>query len=250
VTGASIAFVSIYRSRNAAQLQRVLEPARTAGWAVALWALDDPVQSLSAETVGVGPGEKLPLVNEILARSSIDTSWLVVCDDDVAFTRGDVVSLVDLVREAGLDLAQPARSDDNSRYEHNVAHPITKVHAWSRTRRTTFVEIGPVFVVGPRWRDSILPFPADRGMGWGIELDWNDLHERGCRLGIVDAVSVAHLGEPGGDYDFDGEVGRMHAELSARGLRGWGDVQKTLAVWRPWQRVPPWRRGEGGARRA
>ena len=47
-------------------------------------------------------------------------------------------------------------------------------------------------------------------MGWGLELDWHELYGRGCRLGIVDEVRVAHRGEPGGDYDFDSHVQRMH----------------------------------------
>ena len=35
-------------------------------------------------------------------------------------------------------------------------------------------------------------------MGWGVELDWLDLHKEGCVLGIVDAVRVRHEGRAGG----------------------------------------------------
>ena len=190
--------------------------------------------------MGSGPGTKLSLLNEILARRPIDKGWLVVSDDDVVFTRGDLRALVGICKQAGFDVAQPARSDDNSRYEFNVAHSITKARRFSRARTTTFVEVGPLFVIGPLWRDRILPFPSERGMGWGLELAWFDLQRDGCRLGIVDSVRVEHRGVPGGDYDFEAEADRMHRELAGRGFAGWKDVQKVLAVWRPWQRLPPW----------
>ena len=72
------------------------------------------------------------------------TGWLVVADDDLVFTRGSLVSLLDVCRRAGFDLAQPARSDDNRMHEFNVAHEITRARNLSRARLTTFVEIGPL----------------------------------------------------------------------------------------------------------
>ena len=134
----------------------------------------------------------------------------------------------------GADLAGPARS------ERELDHAITAARRLSVARRTSFVEIGPLFVVGPRWRDRIVPFPEERGMGWGLELEWHELHREGCELGIVDAVRVRHLGERGEGYDFRTDVHRVHAELEERGFDSWQDVQRTLATWRPWQRSPGW----------
>ena len=238
--GSSVGVVGIYRKRNAALVRETVAPAVAAGWSTAWWALDEADEHLEETTVGEGPGAKLPLLNEIVARAGLRDGWLVVLDDDAVFTRGGLVELVELCRQAGLDLAQPARSDDNSIHEFNVAHPITAARRLSRARTTTFVEVGPIFVIGPGWRDRIVPFPAERGMGWGVELDWYVLHQQGCRLGIVDAVRVEHRGAPGAEYDFERQVTRMHAELRERGFEGWSDVQRTLAVWRPWQRVAPW----------
>ena len=117
---------------------------------------------------------RLSLLNE-LARHVPDEGYVVVSDDDVVFTRGTLDALVVLCERARLDLAQPSRSDDNSRFEFNVAHAITRARRLSRVRLTTCVETGPLVVLGPRWRDRILPFPEERGMGWGVELDWHEL---------------------------------------------------------------------------
>ncbi len=229
------ALIGVYRARNAHLVRAICEPALAQGWTVAWWALDDIPDELAPHTVGSGPGQRLPLLNRILGSLGAPASWLVVSDDDVAFERGDVVALQRVCRRGGLDLAQPARTDTR------VDHPITSARPRSRARRTSFVEIGPLFAVGPAWRDRIVPFPEERGMGWGLELDWFELERDGCALGIVDAVRVRHEGTPGGDYDFAGEVRRVHAELAARGLE-WSDVQLVRGTWRPWRRTPPWTR--------
>jgi hypothetical protein len=237
---ASASLVGIYRARNADRVREIVQPALDEGWTVAWWALDEVVDDLAGITAGHGPGEKLPLLNEIL-RASGPSEWLVVSDDDLAFDRGDVVELVSLCDRAGLDLAQPARTDPFA------DHGITSVRRLSVARRTSFVEIGPVFAVGPAWRERIVPFPEERGMGWGLELDWHELHREGCALGIVDAVRVRHEGDRGEDYDYRAEAHRVHAELEERGFGGWHDVQLTLATWRPWQGSPAWMRA-GAAR--
>ena len=235
-TDDSISLVGIYRPRNAQHVQDVSAPILARGGNVAWWALDEIVDDLAAMTVGSGQGAKLPLLNEILRRSDTSTAWLVVSDDDVVFDRGDAVALVSFCARADLDLAQPARS------EAELDHAITAARRLSLARRTSFVEIGPLFAVGPGWRDRIVPFPEERGMGWGLELDWHELHREGCRLGIVDAVRVRHEGERGEDYDYRADAHRVHAELEERGFAGWSDVQRTVATWRPWQRAPGWTR--------
>jgi hypothetical protein len=235
------ALVGIYRTRNAEAVQRLVQPALDGEWTVAWWALDDVADELAGVTVGTGPGEKLPLLNATLDRAGATDDWVVFSDDDAVFEQGDVTELVALCEQAGLDLAQPARTDGA------VDHRITSARRLSTARRTSFVEIGPVFAVGPRWRADILPFPEERGMGWGLELDWFALHERGCVLGIVDAVRVRHEGVRGEHYDYRDEAHRIHAELAARGFEGWADVQQTLATWRPWQRSPSWTRARAAS---
>jgi hypothetical protein len=239
--GDPVTLVGVYRARNARLVRELNGPALARGWTVAWWALDEVVDDLAELTVGSGPGEKLPLLNEIQRRIEPPQGWLVVTDDDVTFDRGDVVRLVSLCRRLGLDLAQPARSDRGG------GHEITFARRLSVARRTTFVEIGPVFAIGPRWRDRIVPFPEELGMGWGVELDWLDLHKEGCLLGIVDAVRVRHEGPLAEDYDGEWYLRRLRDDLNARGIEHWPDVQETLETVRPWRRRRNWSSEAGRA---
>ena len=103
-----------------------------------------------------------------------------------------------------------------------------------------FVESGPLFVVGPRFRDRILPLPESRGMGWGLEIDWHDLIRDGCRLGIVDRTPVEHLGEWAGDYDRTEPHEALVDELQTHAHPMWSGMRETVGTWRPWQQRPPW----------
>jgi hypothetical protein len=230
----TVALVGVYRARNARYVREVSRPALERGWTVAWWALDGLADELADVTVGTGAGAKFDLLNEILRTLDGSFDWLVVSDDDLVFTRGDVVSLQRCCERAGLDLAQPGRADAA------VSHGITAARRLSRARRTSFVEIGPLFVVGPRWRDRIVPFPPGSGMGWGLELDWFGLAEEGCVLGIVDSLPVRHEGTAGEDYDAPAEFARLQQLFAARGVGTWADVQRTLDTWRPWQPWPRW----------
>jgi hypothetical protein len=225
--------VGVYRHGNAEHVRRLLEPALEHRWRTAWWALDETHEELRDVTVGQGPGAKLPLVNETLRRVGTTASWTVVSDDDLRFRRGDVVEFVDRCVRAQLDLAQPARVRGT-----HEGHAITAQRRRSRARTTTLIESGPLFAVGPRCRDRILPFPEERGMGWGIEIDWHDLLGEGCRLGIVDAALIEHLGVR--EYDDTEMRRRLLEELKERGQPNWGEMRRTLQIWRPWQRKPPW----------
>lgn len=227
--------VGVYRAGNAAHVERLLAPALAAGWTTAWWALDRVAPALAPHTVGEGAGEKLPLLDRALERHGAPAGAVVLADDDIAFERGDVVRLVEVARRAGLGLAQAAHAPGSE-----VSHGITRARPRSRARLTTFVESGPLVAIAPEWTRRVLPLPEDRGMGWGVELDWIDLAREGCRLGIVDAARVTHLGKVGGTYDDAALRARMREELAARGVDDWGPLQTILATWRPWQPRPPW----------
>lgn len=230
------AVYGVYRARHEREMTALLRPARRHRWDVALWALDEPVSSLERVTYGSGPGTKFDLLNELLRlRPPRDGAYVVVTDDDFVFTRGGLPDLLRLVRRAGFGLAQPAHDEGSL-----ASHKINRVRAGSVARLTTFVEIGPVFVVAPEWRDAVLPFPDDVGMGWGIELDWSRLTERGARLGIVDAVRLRHLVKPGTGYDAEAALAEMYERWAAHGVTQWSDVQRELAVWTEGARRPPW----------
>jgi hypothetical protein len=229
------AIVGVYREANADHVERLLAPALAAGWTTAWWALDRVAARLEPHTVGEGPGDKLPLLDETLQRHGPPPGAVVLSDDDIEFERGDVVELVNVARRADLGLAQPAHAPGSE-----VSHGITRARPRSRARLTTYVEGGPLVVVASEWTARVLPLPVRRGMGWGIELDWMNLVSEGCRLGIVDAVRVTHLGKVSGTYDDTAIRARMREELASRGVDDWAPLQQTLATWRPWQRRPPW----------
>jgi hypothetical protein len=227
------AIVGVYRQHNLEHVQRLIAPALSAGWKTAWWALDGTVPELADVAVGEGPGEKLPLVNRALATLPT-ADWTVVADDDVAFHDGNVVEFVWLCEMAGFDLAQPARVRGT-----HISHKVTEQCKRSRARLTTFVESGPLYVVGPRYRDRILPLPEHRGMGWGLAFDWYDLHREGVRLGILDELPMVHVtGRI--SYDYHDMNQRYKAEAAERGHPHW----ETLQVWRTWQTHAPWLTGQ------
>jgi hypothetical protein len=227
---------AVYRRRNAGVLERLLAPALAAGWAARLWALDERDPALDGLTAGVGPGTKFELVNRLVGEAPPEPgARVVVADDDAQFVRGSLVSFVGKAASAGLGLAQPAHV-----LWSNISHRITWMRPLSAVRLTTFVEIGPIFAVAPAWRDRVLPFPDDVGMGWGLELQWMDLREDGCRLGIVDATPIRHLSPFATAYAPDEEIAKLTRLLEERGAPGWHGLRKTLATWRPWRSQAPW----------
>ena len=158
--------IGVYRRQNAAYVATLVEVAVEHRWRTAWWALDGAEPSLAHVTVGEGPGMRLALLNELTAYVP-DEGYIVVSDDDVAFTQGSLPALVVLCDRARLDLAQPARSDGNLRFEFNVAHAITRPRRLSRVRLTTFVETGPLIVVGPTLADASPPVPGEPRDGMG-----------------------------------------------------------------------------------
>ena len=229
-------FAGIYMSGKAARTARAIEPARRAGWEIALRALDDVAPELADVTVSQGPGKRLENLNGLVELAGGLPRFVVLCDDDVEFVRGDVVELVAECAAAGFGLGQPAHAAGSE-----VSHPHTRVASRSRSREVPFVETGPISVISPAWSERVLPLPAWRGMGWGLELEWSELRAEGCRLGIVDRVTIRHLDPVGKTYDETVERAQMAADLAARGLTDLSAFHVTLATWRPWRRTPPWR---------
>ncbi|HZS12400.1 MAG TPA: hypothetical protein VFA38_09120, partial [Nitrospirales bacterium] len=111
---------------------------------------------------------------------------------------------------------------------------------WTRARTTTFVEVGPLVVISRPWIERVLPFPESYGMGWALDLAWTDLRAEGCRMGIVDAVTIRHLAPVGLDYDVCAERLRLERELQRRGLAQIADAHQTVQRWYPWRPLPPW----------
>lgn len=164
----------VYRHRHSGLVRSLTAPALAAGWSVHLWALDRPADELAGHTRGDGPGWKLDLLNGLMAAHPPAEGSVVLSDDDVELPYGDVVALERTCRTADLDLAMPAHARDS-----NASYPFTLARRYRRVRLTSYVESGPMLVVGPAGRDRFLPLPAGLEMGWGVELAWTAEVARG-----------------------------------------------------------------------
>lgn len=238
---ATASFYCVYRRKNAKVVAPLVAQARALGWPVLLWALDEAAPSLTQWTAGTGTGSKFALCNRLLAQGppGLD-AHVIICDDDVRFHAGDLARLLAVTGAAGLDISQPSH-DLHSHF----SHAICVRQEGSLARLSGFVEIGPLFVVGPRARDRVIPFDERRPMGWGLEIDWSALARDGLRLGIVDATSVEHLGPVGRDYDVDEARTAMNAELGSLGLRDLADLATDGGTWWAGTRRAPWSRRGG-----
>jgi hypothetical protein len=232
----SVLLLCIYRCRNAQVVMRHVAAAQKYRWEVRLWALDEIHPELASYSYGVGKGAKFVLLNSLLSvKYFADFDWVLVLDDDVALHRGSLAAFVGLAQRTGMSLTQPAHAFGRYRsFRVNCCHPL------SVARLTTYVEIGPIFAVSRRWAKRILPFPEDFKMGWGLDVLWSDLIEEGALLGVIDWVTLNHLSPLARDYNRSPEYQRMLQVLHERGHSSLREIQKTLAVWRPWQEQPPW----------
>jgi hypothetical protein len=227
------ALLCIYRRDNAPNVERLVAsgPPDTV---VRLWALDETAPRLAQWTIGSGPGLRVPLLNRCwLALPDGFDGYVVHADDDVELTRGSLQDALSLGAHARLDIAQPAH-DGRSRSSHviNAARPFTLA------RLTTFVEIGPIVILSPRASALTMPMPTRYGMGPGLEVEWMATAHRGLRLGVLDAVTMRHLGEPGAAYDLDSSLVDFRAAMVEMG--GYENAVRTLESWRVWQRAAPW----------
>lgn len=234
----SVLLLCIYRRKNAPVVLRHVAAAERHRWEVRLWSLDEIHPDLARCSYGSGKGAKFALLNSLLnARRFAGFDWVLVMDDDVATHRGSLALFIAIAEATGLSLAQPAHSFSRYRsFRVNCCHPL------SVARLTSYVEIGPVFAVSRTWAPRILPFPEKFGMGWGLDVLWSDFVREGARLGVVDWVTLNHLSPLAEDYERTPEYQRMLAALHERGYSSLSEIQKTLAVWRPWQAYPPWMR--------
>jgi hypothetical protein len=233
----SVLVLCVYRCRNTHVVMRHVAAAQRYRWEVRLWALDEIQPELASYSYGAGKGAKFVLLNSLLSgvKCFADFDWIIVLDDDVALYRGSLAAFVALAERTGMSLAQPAHSFGRYRsFRVNCCHPL------SVARLTTYVEIGPVFAVSRRWAKRILPFPEEFQMGWGLDVLWSDLVQEGARLGVIDWVTLNHLSPLAKDYNRSPEYERMLQVLHERGYSSLREIQKTLAVWRPWQERPPW----------
>jgi GT2 family glycosyltransferase len=179
------------------------------------------------------PGERgrFENLNRLLAEHPPDDhDWLLVIDDDVELPGGFLDRFLFLCERFSLVLAQPAH-----RLHSHAAWPVTRRHAGSVVRETSFVEIGPVTAFARATFDALLPFPSLR-MGWGLDVHWAALaREHGWRCGVVDAVSIHHRAAPAAaSYPRAEAVAEARAFLAERPYLRAVEADRTLTTHRHW----------------
>jgi hypothetical protein len=217
--------VGVYSSRSADTVERLIAGARS----VRLWALDELAPPLAEVTVGTGRGGRMQLLNRLL--EGVDTEYVVIADDDIAFVAGDIRRLVAIADRHRLDLCQPAQDARG-----HWVHGITFQRGLSGVRLTNFVEVGPLVVIGPRIRSEIVPFPEDSPTGHGVDVQWMKLlKSHGARLGVVDGAPIMHLRPVGTSYESGRAAAHLDSALQDVGVRSIQSGTRNLLTVRPWQ---------------
>jgi hypothetical protein len=225
----------VYRSRNAPLVQALLRQIDSAA-DVRLWALDKVAPELASRTAGCGAGTRFSNFNRLCEVKPIrDGSWVVLADDDVMFTKGNLAKTISFMKQAGFSLAQPSHSILGwwtSLF--NIGRPLLIA------RDTNYVEQGPLLVVDPIFAKQILPLPEANDMGWGTEAQWYRAKEGRYRIGIIDACRVAHWGRNATDYVAEPEMKGMQERLTQSGIQSIWQLQTVNGYWWKWQRTPAW----------
>ncbi|MEA2494217.1 MAG: hypothetical protein QOJ29_2128, partial [Thermoleophilaceae bacterium] len=175
-------------------------------------------------------GGKFQNVNLLLADQT-PADWTLVVDDDVVLPTGFIDGLVALTEALSLDLAQPAQT-----LASHAAWRSARRAPFAVARQTNFVEIGPVTAFSRRAAAELMPFPGLR-MGWGLDLHWAALaHERGWKLGVIDALPVRHETRTvGGGYSSAHATSEAQEFLASRPYLDASQAGHTLTTYR---RVP------------
>jgi GT2 family glycosyltransferase len=232
-----VGLAMVYRSRNLNHVLKLLRQTEQ-DISVALWSLDEVPEELAPWTVGVGAGQRLPLLNRAVAAMELPAdAWLMISDDDVALERARVEDVVRLAQLAGFDVAQPTHGRRSPR-----SWPVNRHRPLSWARRTRFVETGPLLVFSPTARAACLPLPEHLGMGWGSEATWGTRLE--LDTGVLDAVTMRHMAAVGGGYDATQQQRLAEEEYAAllpkAGFASLEDLQRERGRWWLWQQSPRW----------
>jgi hypothetical protein len=226
-----VAAFGVYGGEGAdsmAEAARRLEGSRHS-LTVTLGALGEPTSQLAPLTRAAGmEGGKLSNLNRLIESSPVgDADWVLLLDDDVVLPNRFLDRLVLLAERFDLQLAQPALTHTS-----HTAWPVTRRRP-CLLRRTRFVEMGPVVLMGRQAFAALAPFP-EGGMGWGVCLHWAAVARReGWNVGIADAVPVRHDIRPPA-LGYDREEARVAARelLDAREHIGWRQADTVLDCYR------------------
>jgi GT2 family glycosyltransferase len=186
----------------------------------------DVTIDVAPAAAGLGKFENL---DALLARHDLATfDWTIVTDDDVTLPRGFLDTFLACAEAGGLRLAQPA----HRRHSH-AAWDVTRRRTGSDWRETNFVEIGPLTAFDATAAATLLPFPKELKMGWGLDTHWSAVaRERGWPIGVVDATPIGHTIRPAAsDYPRETAAAEARRFLDGRPYVARDDV-RTLATHR------------------
>ena len=175
-----------------------------------------------------GPDGKFGNLNRLVAEIHLRAfDWIIVLDDDVALPQDFLDSFLLSCEEFNFQIAQPAH-----RLHSHAAWPITRRRRGVRSRRTTFVEIGPLTAFTPLAAQELIPFPPLR-MGWGLDAHWAAIAAKhGWPIGIVDATPVGHTLRPvAADYPRAGAIAEAQQFLADKPYLRRDEV-RTIGVYR------------------
>ncbi len=197
--GESVLCVGVYladRANTAAQTFRALNNSRdvrvTQRWTALTLGKDDFRLDVPA-TVSVieKPTPRCHLLNKMLSDAE-RFDWVLIVDDDIEAPPGFVDALIFVALSFDFAVCQPARTPDSF-----VDHAIVRRHAGLLARQSRFVEIGPVVLIRRDAMPYLLPFAENDSMGWGLDFVWPvRMENAGLKMGIIDAVPVAHRMRP------------------------------------------------------
>jgi GT2 family glycosyltransferase len=186
----------------------------------------DVTIDVAPAAAGLGKFENL---DALLARHDLASfDWVIVTDDDVTLPRGFLDTFLACAEAGGLRLAQPA----HRRHSH-AAWDVTRRRTGSDWRETNFVEIGPLTAFDATAAATLLPFPKELKMGWGLDTHWSAVaRERGWPIGVVDATPIGHTIRPAAsDYPRETAAAEARRFLDGRPYVARDDV-RTLATHR------------------
>jgi GT2 family glycosyltransferase len=186
----------------------------------------DVTIDVAPAAAGLGKFENL---DALLARHDLATfDWVIVTDDDVALPREFLNTFLACAEAGGLRLAQPA----HRRHSH-AAWDVTRRRAGSDWRETNFVEIGPLTAFDATAAATLLPFPKELKMGWGLDAHWSAVaREHGWPIGVIDATPIGHTIRPAAsDYPRETAAAEARRFLDGRSYVARDDI-RTLATHR------------------
>lgn len=166
---------------------------------------------------------KYARISEMLSGHDLGAyDHVLLVDDDIELPRGFTDRFLWTVERTGLLLAQPA----HRRHSH-AAWPVTRRRLPFAARRTHFVEIGPLTLLRGEALQTLVPFPQDAGMGWGLDNHWGAIaRDRGWPIGVVDTTPMLHVNPVAAGYGRDETMTQMRRFLAGRAY-----VTRDEAAW-------------------